>query len=109
LKPEQRGTYTVLHEQLNSGEGSLEVLKEQAVQTMIMAQYAQAYVIQEHRKGKSLDAIPLMNRIPLFWNSANRCMKTYYDALHFTRLPNAELAHIDQVFEEYEDEAEDNS
>jgi hypothetical protein len=112
LKPEQRGAYAILHDQLSSGEGTVEALKEQAAQTMMLAQIAQAYVIQEYKKGKTLDSIPLLNRLPLFWNSANRCMRNYYDVLHFTRLPNAELDHIQAVFDEYEedgDEAEDDS
>lgn len=109
LKPEQRSTYAILREQISSGEGTVEALKEQAAQTMMLAQIAQSYVVSEYQKKKNLDDIPLLSRLPLFWNSANRAMKTYYDVLHFTRLPNAELEHIQSVFDEYEDELENDS
>ena len=81
LEPTQRGKYAELQEQLSTRPGTIEALREQAAQTMLLAQIAQSYVVTEYKAGRSLDSIALLRALPAFWNSANRCLKTYLDVL----------------------------
>jgi hypothetical protein len=81
LEPEQRGKYVELQEQLSSRPGAIDALREQAIQTMLLAEIAQSYCVTEYKSGKSLDDIALLRALPAFWNSANRALKTYLDIL----------------------------
>jgi hypothetical protein len=55
--------------------------REQAIQTMLLAQIAQSYCVTQYKQGASLDNIALLRVLPAFWNSANRCLKAYLDVL----------------------------
>jgi hypothetical protein len=81
LQPTQRGKYAELQEQLSTRPGVIDALREQAVQTMLLAFIAQSYVVEQRNRGKSMDDIALLRSLPAFWNSANRCLKAYLDVL----------------------------
>jgi hypothetical protein len=81
LQPAQRGKYAELQELLSTRPGAIDALKEQAIQTMMLAFIAQSYVVEQKNSGKSLDDIALLRCLPGFWNSANRCLKAYLDVL----------------------------
>jgi hypothetical protein len=81
LEPEQRGKYAELQDQLSTRQGSIDALREQAIQTMLLAQIAQSYCVTQYKSGACLDDIALLRSLPAFWNSANRCLKTYLDIL----------------------------
>jgi hypothetical protein len=103
LEPEQRGKYAELQDQLITRQGSIDVLREQATQTMLLAQIAQSYVVSEYKAGKSLDDIALLRSLPGFWNSANRALKTYLDVLPKDGAPmSAELIKIQRIVDEHD-------
>jgi hypothetical protein len=81
LEPEQRGRYAELQDQLSTKPGAVDALREQAIQTMLLAQIAQSYCVTQYKQGASLDNIALLRVLPAFWNSANRCLKAYLDVL----------------------------
>jgi hypothetical protein len=81
LSSEQRGKYAELTEQLSTRLGAINALREQAIQTMLLAEIAQSYCVSEYKTGKVLDDIQLLRSLPAFWNSANRALKTYLDVL----------------------------
>ena len=81
LDAEKRGKYVELQDQLSSRQGVIETLREQACQTMLLAEIAQSYIVEQKQAGKSLDDIALLRSLPAFWNSANRALKTYFDVL----------------------------
>jgi hypothetical protein len=81
MTPGQRGHYTELQEQLSTREGAVDALRDAAVNTIMLAQVAQSYCVEQHQGGKPLDQIPLLRSLPAFWNSAGRALKVYLETL----------------------------
>jgi hypothetical protein len=81
LEPHQRGIYAELADQLSTRQGAVEALRDAAIHTVLLAQIAQSYCIEQFQQGKSLDKIALLGKLPAFWNSANRAIRAYYDVL----------------------------
>ena len=81
ITPERRSLRTELSEQLDTRAGVLAALKEQAISTDVLAQVAQAYVVEKQAEGTALDDIPLLGKLPAFWNSANRALQAYLAAM----------------------------
>jgi hypothetical protein len=79
LEPHQRGIYAELDEQLSTRKGTIEALKDAAINTIVLAQIAQSYCIDQFQQGKSLDNIALLGKLPAFWNSAGRAIRAYLD------------------------------
>jgi hypothetical protein len=81
MTPAQRGQYAELIEQLATREGTIDALRDAAVNTVILAQVAQNYCVSMHQAGEPLDQIPLLKSLPAFWNSAGRALKVYLDTI----------------------------
>jgi hypothetical protein len=81
LEPHQRGIYAELQEQLSTRQGTVEALKDAAINTIVLAQIAQSYCIDQFQQGKSLDKIALLGKLPAFWNSAGRAIRAYLDTI----------------------------
>jgi len=100
MTPDQRSTTAMPKDQLSTREGAIEALKDAAINTIMLAQVAQNYCVEEHRQGKSLDKIALLRSLPAFWNSAGRALKTYLEYIPAGTDPyDAELDHIQQVID----------
>jgi hypothetical protein len=81
MEPHQLDQAAVLRDQLNTREGTVQALKDTAINTLMIAQVAQAYCVQKHQEGQALDTIPLLGRLPMFWNSAGRALQAYLATL----------------------------
>jgi hypothetical protein len=104
MTPAQRSVKAELLEQLDTREGAIAALKDQAIETFILAGVAQAYVVQQHEAGVPLDDIPLLRALPAFWNSANRALKSYIDVIPGAPAArSAELDRIDKIIEAADD------
>jgi len=81
MTPTQRGKFAELQEQLDTRHGAVGALKDAAVNTIMLANIAQSYCVEQHREGKSLDKIALLRSLPAFWNCAGRAIKAYIEAM----------------------------
>jgi hypothetical protein len=77
----QRSRYAELQEQFLTRGGVVDAMRDQAVNSLLLAEIAQSYIVGEHKAGVPLDEIPLLRSIPAFWNSAGRALKSYLDNL----------------------------
>jgi len=81
MTPTQRSKRAELIEQFETREGVVMALRDQAVDTLILAQIAQSYCVSQTQAGKPLDKIALLRSLPAFWNSAGRALKNYLDTI----------------------------
>lgn len=81
ISPERRTLRAELSEQLDTRSGVIQALKDQVINTVTLANVAQSYVIKRQAEGVGLDDIPLLSKLPAFWNSANRATLAYLAAL----------------------------
>jgi hypothetical protein len=81
MTSEQLSLRAELDEQLSTREGAVEALKDAAISTLILAKVAQNYCVEQHQGGKKLDSIPLLQKLPAFWNSASRTLQAYLSTL----------------------------
>jgi hypothetical protein len=81
MTPEQLSLRVELENQLSTREGAVEALKDAAISTLILAKVAQNYCVEQHQQGKKLDSIPLLQKLPAFWNSASRTLQAYLSTL----------------------------
>jgi len=81
MTPSKVGRLAELEEQLSTRPGLVEVQREQTAKAVEVANVLLSYVITEHRKGKSLDRIPAMNRLSAYMNTAGRQIKQLWEML----------------------------
>lgn len=77
MTEDQRSVRNELLDQVKTKEGAIDVLREMAIDALLLSKVAQDAVIQEHDKGKPLGEIPLVARLPQFQNSAARILTAY--------------------------------
>jgi len=104
MTPVQRSKYAELQEQLLTRQGTEDAMRDAAVNTLMLAGVAQSFCIEQHQKGIPLDRIELLSKLPMFWNSANRALKTYLDTLPKER----DILDLATVVTQAMNEGEDN-
>ena len=77
----QRSRFAELQEQFFTRGGVVDAMRDHAVNSLLLAEIAQGYVIEEHKAGIPLDEIALLRNLPAFWNSAGRALKNYLDTI----------------------------
>lgn len=77
----ERSRFAELQVQFEDRRGVVAAMRDQAVNSLLLSEIAQAYVISEHKAGVPLDKILLLGKLPAFWNSAGRALKNYLDTL----------------------------
>lgn len=77
LNPSQQSRFAELENELSDRAGVVNTLKYAAVMTTLIAEVCSSYVQSEAEKGKGLDEIKILARLPGFWNSANRALRAY--------------------------------
>ena len=101
----QRGMYAELQDRLSDRAGIVDVLKEQAANSVIICRVATDYIARQRKLGVDLDEIPLLRAIPAFQNSAARLLAQLLAAS-----PNDQAvldigAEISKAVEEYESDS----
>ena len=103
LTDEQRPLYTDIHEQVQTRDGVLELMKEQTVKAVMIVELITAHAVESHRAGVPLGDIPALAKLPAFFNSAQRALKILLDEQTAGKGPSAEMDKIKQVIDELRD------
>ena len=100
LTENQRPIYTEIREQVQTRDGVLELMKEQTVKAVMVVELLTAYAVESQRAGVPLDDIKTLNRLPAFFNSAQRALKILLDEQTAGKGSTAEMDKIKQVIDE---------
>ncbi len=81
MTPEKISRLAELEELLSTRPGLVEVQRDQTAKAIELTNVVLSWVVSEHKKGKSLDNIPALNKLPSYMNSSNRALKQLYEML----------------------------
>ena len=74
MTPEKVSRLAELEERLTTQPGLVEVQREQTAKAIELTNVIMSWVVSEHKKGKSLDRIPALNKLASYMNAANRAI-----------------------------------
>jgi hypothetical protein len=98
LEPEKRSRLMELREQVQDRSTLLDLMQQKAADGVLMFELMQSYVAGEIKRGALLPDIPVLNKLPAFYNSMNRALSTLLANMPENSSPyDAELDHIQQV------------
>lgn len=95
LTEEQKPLLVELREKVQDREGVIELSRDLAAKSVLLAEILTSYVIEEAKAGVPLEEITALNRLPAFYNSAQRALKNLLDEMPKGQPDNsAELTRI---------------
>lgn len=99
LDTNNRSYLAELREKVQTREGVLELMKENAAKSKLAADMVLSYIAEEVNAGIPLEEINSLARLPAFYNSAQRALKDVYEHLPPEPRDNAELEKIKKVID----------
>jgi hypothetical protein len=103
LDEQGRSYLAELREHVQDREGVLGLLQERAATAVLLADLLTSYVIEEHKAGVPLEEIKSFNVLPAFQNSAQRALKSLYEAMPKGAPDGSEMAKIKAVVDASKD------
>ncbi|MDP1715986.1 MAG: hypothetical protein Q8L41_14695 [Anaerolineales bacterium] len=79
LTEEQKPLLVELREKVQDREGVLELSRDLAAKSVLIAEILTSYIIEEAKAGVPLEEIAALNKLPAFYNSAQRALKNLLD------------------------------
>lgn len=98
LTEEQKPLLVELREKVQDREGVLELSRDLAAKSVLIAEILTSYIIEEAKAGVPLEEIAALNKLPAFYNSAQRALKNLLDETPKGKPGNsAELTRIKDI------------
>lgn len=97
LDKPKRTRFVELQEQVKSRSGVLELMQEQAANTVLMCEIITSFIAKEHRAGIPLTEIPILNKLAAFQNSSQRSLRDLLAVMPKDSYKSAELERLQDV------------
>ena len=103
LEKAKRSRLAELYEIVQTRPGVLGLLQDRCVNSIMMCEIIESYIVERKRAGMNIESIPILNRLPAYQNSAQRCIRALLHEMPGDAAPvSAELTRIQEVIDAHD-------